>query len=82
MFYFLKNLLLLILIIFKLKRNDLIANEIMILNVSYVCLQAFSIRRKSPDPDPEKRTLISDVILSYLLPLGNQEIILKIVGLA
>jgi hypothetical protein len=28
----------------------------MILNASYVCLHAFSIRRESPDPDLERRT--------------------------
>jgi hypothetical protein len=37
MFYLLKNLLLLILVIFKLKCNNLILNEIMVLNASYVC---------------------------------------------
>jgi hypothetical protein len=43
MFYFLKNLLLLIIVIFKLKCNNLIFNEIMVLNASYVCLHAFSL---------------------------------------
>ncbi len=28
----------------------------MILNASYVCLHAFSLRRESPDPDPRRRT--------------------------
>jgi hypothetical protein len=56
MFYLLKNLLLLILVIFKLKYNNLIFNEIMILNASYVCLHAFSLRRESPDPNPGRRT--------------------------
>jgi hypothetical protein len=28
----------------------------MVLNASYVCLHAFSLRRESPDPDPERRT--------------------------
>jgi hypothetical protein len=28
----------------------------MILNASYVCLHAFSLRRESPDPDPGRRT--------------------------
>jgi hypothetical protein len=51
MFYLLKNLLLLILVIFKLKCNDVILNEIMVLNASYVCLQAFPLHRESPDPD-------------------------------
>jgi hypothetical protein len=56
MFYLLKNLLLLILVIFKLKYNNLIFNEIMILNASYVCLHAFSLRRESPDSNPGRRT--------------------------
>jgi hypothetical protein len=38
MFYLLKYLLLLNLVVFKLKCNNLIFNEIMILNASYVCL--------------------------------------------
>jgi hypothetical protein len=56
MFYLLKNLLLLILVILKLKCNNLIFNEIMVLNASYVCLHAFSLRRESPDPDPGRWT--------------------------
>jgi hypothetical protein len=56
MFYLLKNLLLLILVIFKLKCNNLILKEIMVLNASYVCLHAFSLRRESPDLDPERWT--------------------------
>jgi hypothetical protein len=56
MFYLLKSLLLLIMVIFKLKYNNLIFNEIMVLNVSYVCLHAFSLRRESPDLDPGRRT--------------------------
>jgi hypothetical protein len=43
-------------VIFKLKCNNLIFNEIIILNALYVCLHAFSLRRESPDPDPERRT--------------------------
>jgi hypothetical protein len=43
-------------VIFKLKYNNLIFNEIMILNVSYVYLHAFSLRRESPDPDPVRQT--------------------------
>jgi hypothetical protein len=43
-------------VIFKLKCNNLIFNEIMVLNASYVCLHAFSLRRESPDPDPGRRT--------------------------
>jgi hypothetical protein len=56
MFYLLKHLLLLILIIFKLKCNNLIFNEIMVLNALYVCLHAFSLRRESPDLDPIRWT--------------------------
>jgi hypothetical protein len=37
-FYFLNHLLLLNLLIFKLKCNNLIVNKILILNASYVCL--------------------------------------------
>jgi hypothetical protein len=28
----------------------------MVLNALFVCLHAFSLRRESPDPDPERRT--------------------------
>jgi hypothetical protein len=28
----------------------------MVLNALYVCLHAFSLRRESPDPDPERQT--------------------------
>jgi hypothetical protein len=56
MFNLLKNLLLLILVIFKLKCNNLIFNEIMGLNALYVCLHAFPLRRESPDLDPGRRT--------------------------
>jgi hypothetical protein len=55
MFYLLKNLLLLIMVIFKLKCNNLIYNEMMVLNASYVCLYAFLLRRESSDPDPGRR---------------------------
>jgi hypothetical protein len=56
MFYLLKHLLILILVIFKLKYNKLIFNEIMVLNTSYVCLLPFLLRRESPDLDPGRRT--------------------------
>jgi hypothetical protein len=56
MFYLLKNILLLIMVIFKLKCNNLIFNEIMILNASYVCLHAFSLHWESPNLDPERWT--------------------------
>jgi hypothetical protein len=48
--------LLLILVIFKLKCNNLIFNEIMILNASYVCLHVFLLHQESPDLDPGRRT--------------------------
>jgi hypothetical protein len=56
MFYLLKNLLLLIFVIFKLKYSNLSFNEIIVLNDSYVRLHAFSLRQESPDPDPERWT--------------------------
>jgi hypothetical protein len=56
MFYLLKHILLLILVIFKLKCNNLIFNEIIVLNDSYVCLHAFSLHQESPDLDPGRRT--------------------------
>jgi hypothetical protein len=56
MFYLLKHLLLLIIVIFKIKCNNLFFNEIMILNTLYVCLHPFSFHRESPDLDPERRT--------------------------
>jgi hypothetical protein len=36
--------------------NNLIFNEIMVLNASYVCLHAFSLRRESPGLDRRRRT--------------------------
>jgi hypothetical protein len=51
----LKNLLLVILVISKLKCNNLIFNEIMILNGPYVCLYIFSLYQESPDPDSERQ---------------------------
>jgi hypothetical protein len=64
MFYLLKNLLLLIHVIFKLKCNDLSFIEIMMLNALYVCLHAFSLRRESPIRILEDGPLISEVVLS------------------
>jgi hypothetical protein len=61
MFYLLKHLLLLNLIIFKLKCNNLIFNEIMILNASYVCL----LRSRFIENHLEDGPLISEVVLSY-----------------
>jgi hypothetical protein len=63
--YLLKSLLFLILVIFKLKCNNLILNEIRALNALYACLHAFSLRRESPDPNLEDGPLIYDVILSH-----------------
>jgi hypothetical protein len=56
MFYLMKNLLLLILLIFKLKCNKLVVKEIMVLNASYVCLHAFLLHQESPDLDPGRWT--------------------------
>jgi hypothetical protein len=58
MFYLLKNILILILIIFKLKCNNLIFNEIMVLNDLYVCLHAFSFRQESLIKILKERPLI------------------------
>jgi hypothetical protein len=63
MFYLLKNLLLLNLLIFKLKCNDLIFNEIMVSNASFVCL----LHSRSIEDHPiwilEDGPLISKVVL-------------------
>jgi hypothetical protein len=67
MFYILKHLLLLNVVVFKLKCNNIIFDEIMILNASYVCLHAFWLCRESPDLDLGRRTLISEVVLSQLV---------------
>jgi hypothetical protein len=56
MFYLLKNILLLIIVIFKQKCNNLIFNEIIVLNAFYVCLHAFSLHRESPDLDLGRQT--------------------------
>jgi hypothetical protein len=55
-FYLLEHLLLLNLVIFKPKCNNLILNEIIVLNASYVCLHAFSLHRELPNLDPGRRT--------------------------
>jgi hypothetical protein len=65
MFYLLKNILLLILVIFKLKCNNLIFNKIRVLNASYVCLHAFSLRQESLIRILEDGPLISEVVLSH-----------------
>jgi hypothetical protein len=65
MFYLLKHLLLLNLIIFKLKFNDLIVNKIMVLNASYVCLLHSRFVENHPIRILEDG-LISEVVLSQL----------------
>jgi hypothetical protein len=55
-FYLLEELLLLNLVIFKPKCNNLILNEIIVLNALYVCLHAFSLHRESPNLDLGRRT--------------------------
>jgi hypothetical protein len=55
-FYLLEQLLLLNLVIFKPKGNNLILNEIIVLNALYVCLHAFSLHRESPNLDLGRRT--------------------------
>jgi hypothetical protein len=67
MFYLLKHLLLLNLLIFKLKCNDLIINEIMVLNASYVCLRHSRFVEKHPIWILEDVPLISKVVLSQLV---------------
>jgi hypothetical protein len=64
MFYLLKHLLLLILIIFKLKCNNLILNEIIILNASYVCLLHSRVVENHPIWILEVGLLIAEVVLS------------------
>jgi hypothetical protein len=63
-FYLLKHLLLLILVIFKLKCNTLIFNEILILNASYVCLWHSRFVENHPIWILEYEPLISEVVLS------------------
>jgi hypothetical protein len=64
MFYLLKHLLLLILVIFKLKCNNLIFNEIMVLNASYVCLLHSHFVENHPIWILEDVPLISKVVQS------------------
>jgi hypothetical protein len=67
MFYLLKYLLLLILVIFKLKCNHLIFIEIMVLNASYVCLLHSRFVENHPIWILEGGPLISEVVLSQLV---------------
>jgi hypothetical protein len=64
MFYLLKHLLLLNLVIFKLKCNNLIVNEIMVFNASYVCLLHSRFIENQPIWILEDRPLIFEVVLS------------------
>jgi hypothetical protein len=59
----LKHLLLLILIIFKLKCNNLIFNEITVLNASYVCLLYSRLIENHLIWILEDEPLISEVVL-------------------
>jgi hypothetical protein len=67
MFFLLKYLLLLNLVIFKLKCNNLIFSEIMVLNASYVCLLHSRFVEDHPIQILEDEPLISEVVLSQLL---------------
>jgi hypothetical protein len=64
MFYLLKHLLLLILVIFKLKCNNLIFNKIMVFNAPYVCLLHSCFIENHPIWILKDELLISDVVLS------------------
>jgi hypothetical protein len=67
MFYLLKNFLLLILVIIKVKCNTLILNEIRVLKASYVC-HALSLHMcVCPIWILEDGPLISEVVLSQLV---------------
>jgi hypothetical protein len=63
-FYLLNHLLLLNLVIFKLKCNYLIFNEIMILNALYVCLLNSHFIENHPIWILEDGPLIFEVVLS------------------
>jgi hypothetical protein len=64
MFYLLKHLLLLNLAILKLKCNNLIFNEIMVLNASYMCLLHSRFVENHPIWIMDVRPLIFVVVLS------------------
>jgi hypothetical protein len=66
MFYLLKHLLLLNLVIFKLKCNNLIFNGMMVLNALYVCLLHSHFVEDHPIWILEYGPLISDVVLSQI----------------
>jgi hypothetical protein len=69
MFYLLKHPLLLNLVIFKLKCNNLIVNEIMVLSVSYVCLLHSRFVENHLIWILKDGPLISEVVLSQLVSL-------------
>jgi hypothetical protein len=64
MFYLLKHLLLLNLVIFELKCHNLIVNEIMVLSASYVCLLHSCFIENHPIWLLKDGPLISDVVVS------------------
>jgi hypothetical protein len=66
MFYLLKHLLLLNLLIFKLKCNNFIFNEILVFNTSYVCLLHSRFIEVHPIWILEDGPLIFEVVLSHL----------------
>jgi hypothetical protein len=68
MFYLLKHILLLILVIFKLKCNDLIFNEILVLYASNMCLLHSHFIENHPIWILEDEPLISKVVLSQAPP--------------
>jgi hypothetical protein len=75
MFYLLKHLLCLNLVIFILKCNNLIFNEIMVLNASYVCLLYSRFIEDHLSWILEDGPLISEVVLSQyesLSPSNNE----------
>jgi hypothetical protein len=71
MFYLLKHLMLLNLVIFKLKCNNLILNEIMILNALYVCLLHSRFIKNYPIWILEDGPLIFEVFLSHTTLIFN-----------
>jgi hypothetical protein len=65
MFYFLKHLLLLNLVIFKLKCNSFTLNEILSLYASPMCLRHSCFIENHPIWILEDRPLISELVLSH-----------------
>jgi hypothetical protein len=71
MFYLLKYHLLLILVIFKLKCNNLIFNKIIVLNALYVYLLHSRFVENHPIGILKDGPLISEVVLSQLVMLSH-----------